>query len=68
MGEASRQPLRILDVGDDLTLMQTVLTYLNENYTRAASATGQQEMLHHFGKDGPDRVILNLRYGEKTAL
>jgi hypothetical protein len=34
----------------------------------AASASGRQEMAHHFAKDEPNLVILDLRCGEETAL
>ena len=59
---------RILVVGENPTVRQTVVSYLGENNMRAVSAAGPHEMVRRLAESEPHLVILDRRLGEADGL
>ena len=67
MSATKNQPARIIVVDDDPVKLHMVGDYLKEHNIRAVSASGRQEMVHHFAAGEPDLVILDLRLGQEDG-
>jgi DNA-binding response OmpR family regulator len=67
MSATKNQPARIIIVDDDPVMLRMVGDYLKEHNIRAVSASGRQEMVHHFAAGEPDLVILDLRLGQEDG-
>ena len=67
MSATKNQPARIIVVDDDPVMLHMVGDYLKEHNIRAVSASGRQEMVHHFAAGEPDLVILDLRLGQEDG-
>jgi len=67
MSVTKNQPARIIIVDDDPVMLRMVGDYLKEHNIRAVSASGRQEMIHHFAAGEPDLVILDLRLGQEDG-
>jgi hypothetical protein len=52
-------PARIFIVEDDPIMKGMVSDFLERNNMRAVSASGRQELVHHFAASEPDLVILD---------
>jgi len=65
--EPARMP-RILVVEDDPTMRHMVVSYLEENNMRVASAASEQEMVRQFTAAEPALVILDLLLGQQDGL
>jgi two-component system OmpR family response regulator len=65
--DADNQPARIFVVEDDPIMRQMISDYLEQHSMRAVSASGRQEMVHHFAAGEPDLVILDLRLGQEDG-
>ena len=65
---ADNRPARIFIVEDDPVMLRMVGDYLEQQNTRAVSASGRQEMFHHFAATEPDLVVLDLRLGPEDGL
>ena len=48
-------------------MLRMVGDYLEQQNMRAVSASGRQEMVHHFAATEPDLVILDLRLGQEDG-
>jgi two-component system, OmpR family, response regulator len=59
---------RILVVGDDPTMRQIVVSYLEEHDIRAVAAAGRQEMVRQLAGYEPSLVFLDLRLGQDDGL
>src|ERR1700731_1580693 len=64
---ANNQPARIFIVEDDPIMRGMVVDYLEQHNMRAVSASGRQELIHHFAASEPDLVILDLRLGQEDG-
>jgi two-component system OmpR family response regulator len=62
------RPARIFIVEDDPVMLRMVGDYLEQQNMRAVSASGRQEMFHHFAATEPDLVVLDLRLGHEDGL
>jgi two-component system, OmpR family, response regulator len=67
MSAANNQPARIFIVEDDPIMKGMVGDFLERNNMRAVSASGRQELVHHFAASEPDLVILDLRLGQEDG-
>src|SRR6266850_7457815 len=67
MSAADNQPARIFIVEDDPVMLRMVGDYLEQHNMRAVSASGRQEMVHHFAASEPDLVILDLLLGQEDG-
>jgi two-component system, OmpR family, response regulator len=65
---ADNRPARIFIVEDDPVMLRMVGDYLEQQNMRAVSASGRQEMFHHFAATEPDLVVLDLRLGPEDGL
>jgi two-component system OmpR family response regulator len=65
---ADNSPARIFIVEDDPVMLRMVGDYLEQHNMRAVSASGRQEMVHHFAANEPDLVVLDLRLGREDGL
>src|SRR6267142_5379341 len=66
-GAANNQPARIFIVEDDPIMKGMIVDYLEQHNMRAVSASGRQELIHHFAASEPDLVILDLRLGQEDG-
>jgi CheY-like chemotaxis protein len=64
---AGNGPARIFIVEDDPVMLRMVGDYLEQHNMRAVSASGRQEMVHHFAVAEPDLVVLDLRLGQEDG-
>ena len=64
---AGNGPARIFIVEDDPVMLRMVGDYLEQQNMRAVSASGRQEMVHHFAANEPDLVVLDLRLGQEDG-
>jgi two-component system OmpR family response regulator len=64
---ANKGPARIVVVEDDPVMLRMVSDYLEQHNMRAVSASGRQEMVHHFAATQLDLVVLDLRLGEEDG-
>jgi DNA-binding response OmpR family regulator len=64
---ANNQPARIIIVEDDPIMKEMVGDFLERHNMRAVSASGRQELIHHFAASEPDLVILDLRLGQEDG-
>jgi two-component system, OmpR family, response regulator len=64
---ADNRPARIFIVEDDPVMLRMVGDYLEQHNMRAVSASGRQEMVHHFAVTEPDLVVLDLRLGQEDG-
>jgi two-component system OmpR family response regulator len=64
---ADNGPARIFIVEDDPVMLRMVGDYLEQHNMRAVSASGRQEMVHHFAATEPDLVVLDLRLGHEDG-
>jgi two-component system OmpR family response regulator len=55
---------RIFIIEDDPIMRGMVVDYLEQHNMRAVSASGRQELIHHFAASEPDLVILDLKLGQ----
>jgi DNA-binding response OmpR family regulator len=60
-------PPRIFIVEDDPVMLRMLGDYLEQQNMRAVSASGRQEMVHHFAVNEPDLVVLDLRLGQEDG-
>src|SRR5215472_5244244 len=67
IGAAGNWPPRIFIVEDDPVMLRMVGDYLAQQNMRAVSASGRQEMVHHFAANEPDLVVLDLRLGQEDG-
>ena len=58
---------RIFIVEDDPVMLRMLGNYLEQQNMRAVSASGRQEMVHHFAANEPDLVVLDLRLGQEDG-
>jgi two-component system, OmpR family, response regulator len=65
---ADNRPACIFIVEDDPVMLRMVGDYLEQQNIRAVSASGRQEMFHHFAATEPDLVVLDLRLGHEDGL
>jgi len=65
---ADNRPARIFIVEDDPVMLRMVGDYLEQQNMRPVSASGRQEMVHHFAATEPDLVVLDLRLGQEDGL
>ena len=66
-GAADNWLPRIFIVEDDPVMLRMVGDYLEQQNMRAVSASGRQEMVHHFAANEPDLVVLDLRLGQEDG-
>src|SRR5215813_9948724 len=64
---ADSRPACIFIVEDDPVMLRMVGDYLEQQNMRAVSASGRQEMVHHFAANEPDLVVLDLRLGQEDG-
>jgi two-component system, OmpR family, response regulator len=64
---SNNQQARILVIEDDPIMRGMVVDYLDQHNMRAVSASGRQELIHHFAASEPDLVILDLRLGQEDG-
>ena len=64
---ANNGPARIVVVEDDPVMLRMVGDYLEQHNMRCVSASGRQEMVHHFAATEPDLVVLDLRLGQEDG-
>jgi len=64
---ATNGPARIVVVEDDPVMLRMVGDYLEQHNMRCVSASGRQEMVHHFAATEPDLVVLDLRLGQEDG-
>jgi two-component system OmpR family response regulator len=64
----SRDPVRILVAVDDLAMSQIVVDYLDNNNTRAISASGRQQIVRQIAESEPNLVMLGLDFGQVDGL
>ncbi len=64
---SNNQQARIFIIEDDPIMRGMVVDYLEQHNMRAVSASGRQELIHHFAASEPDLVILDLRLGQEDG-
>ena len=64
VNRANNRPARIFIVEDDPIMRGMIGDYLEQHNMPAVSASGRQEIAHHFAASEPDLVILDLRLGQ----
>ena len=64
---ANNGPACIVVVEDDPVMLRMVGDYLEQHNMRCVSASGRQEMVHHFAATEPDLVVLDLRLGQEDG-
>jgi DNA-binding response OmpR family regulator len=67
MSATNNQQARIFIIEDDPIMRGMVVDYLEQHNMRAVSASGRQELIHHFAASEPDLVILDLRLGQEDG-
>jgi len=67
MSASNNQQARIFIIEDDPIMRGMVVDYLEQHNMRAVSASGRQELIHHFAASEPDLVILDLRLGQEDG-
>jgi two-component system, OmpR family, response regulator len=67
MSATNNQQARIFIIEDDPIMRGMVVDYLEQHNMRAVSASGRQELIHHFAPSEPDLVILDLRLGQEDG-
>ena len=67
MSASNNQQARIFIIEDDPIMRGMVVDYLEQHNMRAVSASGRQELVHHFAASEPDLVILDLRLGQEDG-
>lgn len=66
--EETRQSIRILVIDGDVTLRQTVKSYLEENNMQVTSVTGREELMRRVSEIEPSLIILDSRPGDEEEL
>ena len=67
MSASNNQQARIFIIEDDPIMRGMVVDYLEQHNMRAVSASGRQELIHHFAASEPDLAILDLRLGQEDG-
>jgi DNA-binding response OmpR family regulator len=65
---ANGRPMRILLVDDGASGQDMLVRYLEEHDTRVFPISTRQSVPHHIAVDGPDLILLALRFGQQDGI